>query len=254
MQTNKEPIQRRPRQTRQQSARYLARFGAADPCSQQVGIGTPARTLAPGRPRWEGRRRRLLVGVRRSSKLCDLLAHSARCEVAASGSAVRAHCSYRPDPRVGPRVRGLFPFVARPATGSRLLLWSPAAPEQKSRNVADRAATRLVVRECRTRRSRVGRLLEFLSCDTESGVDDHFRFELLALAGREGCKRQRACTPPHFADEDPCRSVGSAERRARRGSRALGDARHRRPYARADNEAGAPCVRLRRRGCTVGPD
>lgn len=50
----------------------------------------------------------------------------------------------------------------------------------------------------------------------------------------------------------PCRSVGSAERRARRGSRALGGARQRRPYACADNEAGAPCVRLRRRGCTVG--
>ena len=42
-----------------------------------------------------------------------------------------------------------FRFVARSATGSRLLLGGPAGPEQESPIVADREATRLVVRESR---------------------------------------------------------------------------------------------------------
>ena len=66
-------------------------------------------------------------------------------------------------------------------------------------------------------------LLRFLSCDTESGVDEHFRFELLARVGCEGCMRRRACKPPRrFADENPCRRVGFGESRAGRGSGALG--------------------------------
>jgi hypothetical protein len=55
-----------------------------------------------------------------------------------------ARAAFDRKPRLWPDCR----FVARPATGSRLLLRRPAGPEQESPIVADREATRLVVREC----------------------------------------------------------------------------------------------------------
>ena len=63
-------------------------------------------------------------------------------------AALRPRCEQRLE-RVA-RVRAGQPgccSVARPATRSRLLLWAPVAPEQQSRTVADREATRLVMRE-----------------------------------------------------------------------------------------------------------
>ena len=67
-----------------------------------------------------------------------------------------------------PARRPDFSFVARPATRSRLLLWAAAAAERQSRTVADREATRLVIRGCGGHRARMLWVLAALSVPTRA--------------------------------------------------------------------------------------